>query len=136
MKTDRWKAKRRGDTYCAPACGRGCTHKEYLRANTLADELVKKCEKEVGGKWEKDVFENLGWHYSVILVGGNISIREHEGTDKPYSIGFKGGTPSQIHLGTASNSLKWLVDKQLNAIKKEANKWNDYLSSNKKSLKR
>ena len=132
-----WKAKRNGNTYCAPACGRGCTHAEYRKANRMADALVKKCEKEAGGKWEKRVHENLGWHYSVGLVGGDISIREYKGTDKPYSISAHGGgSPSQVNMRAHSNSIKWLVDTQLKEVQQEADIWNEYLSKNKKSLNR
>lgn len=82
MKKSSWKPKRQGNIYCAPACGRGCTHAEYLKAHKLADALIKKCEKEVGGKWEKRIHENLGWYYSVSLVGGDITISEHRRSDK------------------------------------------------------
>ncbi len=130
-----WKPKREGKLYCSPACGGGCTHAQYVKAHKLADRLIKKCEKQAGGKWEKRVHENLGWHYCVSLVGGNIAIMENKDSDKPYSVASHvGGTPSQIFIRSHSKSIKWLVDKQLRMVQKEADKWNNYLSVNKKAL--
>jgi len=56
-----WTPRRRGDIYCAPACGGGCTHAAFLKAHADAKRLCKR----LGPGWEADVYENLGWHYSV-----------------------------------------------------------------------
>lgn len=56
-----WKPRRRGAIYCAPACGRGCTHNEYLAAVRDAKALAK----ELGEGWKVRVTENLGWHFSA-----------------------------------------------------------------------
>lgn len=136
MKTkDRWKARKVGRTYCAPACGRGCTHAEFKRAHRLADALIRKCENAVGGKWEKRVHENLGWHYSVSLIGGNLCINEYRDMTKPYAIGFSGGTPSQVFFRAHSKSIKWLVANQLRIIKEESKIWNTHVDKNNKALK-
>lgn len=134
-----WKPKRKGLVYCSPACGAGCTHAAYTKAHKLADALVKKCQKEAGGKWEKRVHENLGWHYSVNLKGGNLSISENGylglwKSKAPYDISFGGGTPSVVFIKGNSKSIKRLVAQQLKAIKNEADRWNDCLKGNKKAL--
>lgn len=56
-----WKPVLRGAEYCAPACGRHCTKKEYDLAKARAKALVKR----LGRTWEARIWENLGWHYCV-----------------------------------------------------------------------
>lgn len=70
-----WKPIRNGDTYCSPACGRGCTIHEFNEANRKGNALLKKLK---GHGWRLNVWENLGWHYSVELGDakrGGISVR-------------------------------------------------------------
>lgn len=67
-KTLSWKPVRKGATYCASACGRGCTHAEYLDAVAKADSLVKRLPKG----WKPVVTENLGWHFRVEKDGSAI----------------------------------------------------------------
>lgn len=62
-----WNPLRKGDIYCAPACGRDCTWDEFLEAHTEADKLVAL----LGPSWEKRVWENLGWFYEANLRGVN-----------------------------------------------------------------
>lgn len=68
-----WKARRLGDKYCAPACGRGCTHAEYKKAKASASALVQK----LGPGWTAHVFENLGWHYKA--TRGQIEVHRSAG---------------------------------------------------------
>lgn len=70
-----WKPVRRGDIYCSPACGRGCTYREYLSAVAAA----KKLAKELPG-FKPHVCENLGWHYSVVARGGRVSVYNNFGS--------------------------------------------------------
>lgn len=56
-----WKPKRQGDRYCAPACGRGCTMKEYEEASVKGGALATR----LGQGWTVRIWENLGWHYAV-----------------------------------------------------------------------
>lgn len=68
MKKDRWKAVRKGKTFCAPACGCGCTVAEHAA-------VVKKAHaaaKVLGNGWRVNVWENLGWHSSA--QKGSVSI--------------------------------------------------------------
>jgi hypothetical protein len=128
-----WKAKRVGDIYCAPACGAKCTHAEFLAAHAAADALIAKCKAAVGGRWKKRVHENLGWHYSVSLLGGNITV--HQYGDRYSVMAFGGCSPSQVYVKDFSKSLKKLVIAQLKAVKHEADRWNTYLADNMKALK-
>lgn len=48
-------------TYCAPACGRGCTFQEYIDATNAA----RKLSVRLGAGWKPVVWENMGWFYSV-----------------------------------------------------------------------
>ena len=61
-----WKPVRRGAVYCSPACGggldRGCSWEKFQRVTTAARRLA--CQ--MGNGWKPDVWENLGWHFSVI----------------------------------------------------------------------
>jgi len=61
MKELSWKPRVRGDVYCSPACGRGCTRAEYQHADKMADKLVI----QLGVGWRARVWENLGWHYEA-----------------------------------------------------------------------
>jgi hypothetical protein len=70
-----WKPVRRGDIYCAPACGCGCTYQAYLRAVAAA----KKLAKELPG-FKPHVWENVGWHYSVVAHGGRVSVYNNFGS--------------------------------------------------------
>lgn len=48
---NRWKARRSGSAYCAPACVHGCQRKDYeaalLRSKLVADDLSKGWRAEV-----------------------------------------------------------------------------------------
>lgn len=59
--TPDWKARRKGNIYCAPACGGNCTWAAYQQAKRDSLELVR----ELGTGWTAHVWENLGWHWEV-----------------------------------------------------------------------
>jgi hypothetical protein len=50
-----------GNTYCSPACGRGCKLAQYRKAVRGAAALQKKLK----GNWTGRVFEKLGWHFEA-----------------------------------------------------------------------
>lgn len=54
-------AVRRGQKFCSPQCGFGCTWAGYVRAMEEADALVRR----LGPGWRADVWENCGWNYAV-----------------------------------------------------------------------
>ncbi len=62
----------RGGVYCSPACGAGCKKKAYDRAKNSADRLANR----LGHGWVPEVFENLGWHYSVSK--GHATVRQQD----------------------------------------------------------
>lgn len=66
----RWRARRRGARFCAPACGRGCTVAEHRRAVELAHDVAVK----LGKGWTGIVWENMGWHTKVEHATG-IEVR-------------------------------------------------------------
>lgn len=65
-----WKAVRRGDLYCAPACGRGCTSLEHMTAMNIARAMVER----LGQGWKPEISENLGWHAWVRSPCGRIRL--------------------------------------------------------------
>lgn len=68
-----WIPVRNGDTYCSPACGRGCTYSEY----EFAVEKAKEISKLIG--WHPSVHENLGWHYKSVSTSGNYTMYTDNG---------------------------------------------------------
>ena len=127
-----WTPIRSGNTYCSPRCGMGCTYDAYIKATNSAMALAKRCEKEIGGVWEKRVHENLGWHWSVVQKKTNIEIQYggYLARGEYYSIGFCGGTPTQVstHPSTFC-TLKEAYDCQIKLIKEEAEEWNSILKN-------
>lgn len=70
MKTLSWKPKRSGTVYCSPACGSNCTRKAFEEANAHAEMLCVR----MGPGWTPRVWENMGWHWSVISPCKRIKI--------------------------------------------------------------
>lgn len=62
-----WTPRREGNTYCSPACGGGCTLEAYRKAEHEAIALASR----LGPNWKPVVWENLGWHYKVVLRPGS-----------------------------------------------------------------
>ena len=65
-----WKAVQRGTVRCAPACGAGCTQAAFELATKRAEALCKK----LGDGWTPRVYENLGWHASVVGCAGHLKV--------------------------------------------------------------
>ena len=72
-KPNPWKPIRDGEIYCAPACGRGCTHAEYAKAISESDGYAQ----HLGAGWKTRVFENLGWHWELISPSGRLTVSPH-----------------------------------------------------------
>lgn len=72
-----WEPALRGKIYCAPACGGGCTK----AAHDLATARAKALAAGMGPGWKARVWENLGWHYSVLSPCGRWKIHPHHGED-------------------------------------------------------
>ncbi|KKL16309.1 hypothetical protein LCGC14_2496860 [marine sediment metagenome] len=77
MRNLSWEPIEEGDAFCAPACGHGCTTKEYDIAGAKAEVLAQ----TLGPDWTPRVWENLGWHYAVRSPCGHLSVH-------PSGIGF------------------------------------------------
>lgn len=73
----RWKARRTGDRYCSPACGRGCTWAEYQDALRKGRALAKR----LGTGWRPRVWENVGWHYDARTLDGVMKVHENRSRD-------------------------------------------------------
>lgn len=80
--TNRWKPIKRGAIYCSPACGGKCSVATFNKATFDAKALAKK----MGPEWVPEVWENLGWHWSVEF--GRASVRKSR--DKTYICYFNG----------------------------------------------
>jgi hypothetical protein len=65
-----WKPLARGNRYCAPACGRGCTRAEFQLAHRRGVQLAD----SLGDGWSHLVWENLGWHYKAVSPCGRIAV--------------------------------------------------------------
>lgn len=61
---------RSGRTYCAPFCGSGCTWEDHQAAQKAAKALATR----LGKGWTPRVWENMGWHYSVVSPSGAIKV--------------------------------------------------------------
>jgi hypothetical protein len=81
-----WIPVLRGNTYCSPACGNGCTKSEYDLAVKGGKELQKRL---VGSNWKIHIMENLGWFFYA--TSGPLQVYEIDGkfwcmcSDKPNS---------------------------------------------------
>lgn len=64
-----WTPVRRGNIYCSPACGSGCTYAGYLDARKRAERMAK----QLPG-FKPRVWENLGWHYAVTALDAHVSV--------------------------------------------------------------
>lgn len=51
--------------YCAPTCGHHCLRSDYDKALRLARSTAKKMTEQTGVEWKPNVWENLGWHWSI-----------------------------------------------------------------------
>jgi hypothetical protein len=85
-----WKPVRRGEVYCAPACGRKCTWAEYQQAKERLDTL----KLILGRGWRGEVWENLGWHYKAISSCGRIKVHASHYNNKVTYSAFLGADDS------------------------------------------
>lgn len=70
MTEQSWKPELKGDIYCSPACGGGCTKVEFDRATKNGVELAAR----MGEGWKLEIWENWGWFSRVISPCGRIRI--------------------------------------------------------------
>jgi hypothetical protein len=79
-KNKKWTPVLDGAIYCSPSCGGHCTKAAYDAAVAAANKLAF----EMGPKWKPHVWENLGWHYSVVDVSGHWKIHRNGNTFTAY----------------------------------------------------
>lgn len=111
-KPDRWKAIRRGDHYCAPACGGGCTWTQYQHARLMGSVLATRLSETSGLKtWKAHVWENLGWHWSAVSSCGRIKVHQHSGASFTAFLGKPGSPGGQwaVHGSTPRQSVSRVV---------------------------
>jgi len=77
-----WNPVRRGNIYCAPACGGNCTWEAYNNACIKVLALVKRLK---GKGWMPRVHENMGWHYNATLRTAFGAIHVYGDTDGTFS---------------------------------------------------
>jgi len=82
-KTLSWSPVRKGNIYCSPGCGGGCTWEAYEAAVAHASEL---CER-LGEGFEPRVWENLGWHFEAVAHDRRIRVRDY-GYKHPHTVRY------------------------------------------------
>ena len=82
---DRWKPFKNGIYYGSKGCcnARSCTLVEFDNAGIKARQLADR----IGGDTKVRVWENLGWHYAVIVNGKyRITESRHTGLFSCYAV--------------------------------------------------
>lgn len=94
-----WKPIKNNKSYCAPACGFDCQHKDFINATKKAKAL---CDK-LGQGFQPEVWENLGWHWAV--KRGHITVMQDRNKE------FSATYDNEIWLygKTAYEALKQLL---------------------------
>lgn len=99
-----WSPRRRGNTYCSPACGYNCTIQHFRQAKKAGADLAH----ILGPGWRADVWENLGWHYAA--MSPERDIRVMKGKSNNY-IAFlngdcgEGATPEHAVLAVIQTTI-------------------------------
>lgn len=109
MKALSWKPRRKGDTYCSPACGNHCTKAAFDLAHKRGAALAKRC----GKGWSYKVWENLGWHYEATALGGIFNVHR-----------FNVGYWADLHINGTQYQLtrpdpRGAIEAVLNAAKQQ-----------------
>ena len=130
-KENRWVPVLKGKTFCSPGCGASCTKVAHDTAHKQAKTLATTLKKITSKEWVPRVWENLGWHYSVTIKEGDLTIHPADSSSKNYSIySHCNGTPAQVSTNSSGPDLKKLIENQLEIVKLEAKRWNTYLKRN------
>jgi hypothetical protein len=69
-----WTPVLRGETYCSPACGSGCTKSNYDHAVKKGGELKKRL---MGRNWKIHIVENMCWFFYA--TSGPLQVYETDG---------------------------------------------------------
>lgn len=114
-----WKPVRRGNVFCAPACGRGCTIAEYREAERKAKRLALRLsgvDTDVkSGAWKPIIHENLGWHFHVNK--GAVSVYQYSITQYAACLNLNG--PWGGNMWARASSPERAVKDLLTSARKE-----------------
>lgn len=69
-----WKPIRKGDVFCSPGCGGGCLRKDY----EFVVAKSKRLAVDLGPGWEPNVFENMGWYWTVENKKLHLSVYQNQ----------------------------------------------------------
>jgi len=109
-----WEPVLRGEIYCAPACGGGCTKARHDRCVRDAAKLVAR----LGAGWEPRVNENLGWHYGATSADGRWYVIAHGHGASSYSAflgrvgSLSGKWSAHGHTPEQAIAATWAMAKQ------------------------
>lgn len=121
MKELSWKPVRRGDKYCSPACGYGCSYKAFTDACTLAKVLLNGMYTQ---GWEIDVWENMGWFYALRHPKLEIGIHATHGERTEY---FLSGLTALVGQIPHMKDPNHLVSALMKHMRHESNRIHDAL---------
>lgn len=96
-KSQDWTPVRSGSIYCSPACGGGCTWRQYETAVIQASSLAR----SLGAGWKPRVHENLGWHYSA--TNGVATMVERVQTVGQHYTLFINTSPQIVTVGASAS---------------------------------
>jgi len=117
-----WEPARDGDRFCAPACGRGCTHDEYKKAVNDAKALAD----QLGPDWSPEVWENGGWHYRATSPCGRWKVSPSYGGAYTAFIGERG--PGGIWVGNGKTPAK-AIEKALEEAQDSIARLSSYIDN-------
>lgn len=127
-----WKPVKRGrnkSIFCSPACGHDCTREAYKEAIQWAKDTIAMMQF---GNWKVRVWENLGWHSSIVSNGGHLTIYifryddgegsyhtaydpegKHGGTPMPYSVGKTNFKDPNEAVRAQIKQVRKVLDKEI-----------------------
>ena len=117
-----WTAKRKGNTRCAPACGRGCTEAEYQQARRMAKKALSQISDKRG--WKVRIWENMGWHVALEKQGLKLYVKKAYGERRlHYSTLLSadptsGGGDPEFTLYQTFSSPQAAIDAQMRVARK------------------
>ena len=120
-----WKVVRKGEIYCAPACGGDCTWAQYTAMKNQAKTMCK----ELGDGWKPQLNHNLGWFCAIVKGHTTIHCYHYSTGRRSYSawIEFEVGGSIFQTINDHDNMKKALaksvrqVKSLFNKMKKELN---------------
>lgn len=112
-----WKPVLKGKTYCSPACGGGCTKRQYERmANTGEDICLK-----LGEGWGFKLHENLGWYVTVFSPCNHIIVtKQGEDFEATLTAGEERFCVKHANVKTAVGDVVYKFNQHIHKLMKIA----------------